>query len=212
MRYLLVILPLLLVPVTATRAEVSIGVGIEMPGVSIGINMPTYPRLVRMPGRPVFYAPRAAYNYFFFDGLYWVFIGDNWYASSWYNGPWDLVEPDYVPVHLLRIPIRYYRQPPPYFRGWRADAPPHWGEHWGRDWEERRGGWDRRERRAAPPPAPLPYYQRRYSGERYPHEPERQHSIRSERYHYRPREEVTRQHYERRRGGPQNGDRGRGLR
>lgn len=215
MRYLLILLPLLFVPATATRADVSIGVGIEMPGVSIGINMPSYPKLVRVPGHPVFYAPRATYNYFFFDGLYWVFTGDGWYASSWYNGPWDYVEADYVPVYLLRVPVRYYRRPPPYFRGWRADAPPHWGEHWGHDWERRRDGWDRRdrrERRASPPPAPLPSYQRRYSGERYPYEPERQHTIRSERYRYQPREEVPRQHYERRGKGPRKGGGDRGPR
>ena len=211
MRYLLIILPLLLVPVAATRADVSVGVGINVPGVSIGINMPAYPRLARVPGYPVYYAPGINYNFFFYDGLYWVFIGDSWYASSWYDGPWDMVGPAYVPAYLLRVPVRYYRQPPPYFRSWRSDAPPRWGEHWGHDWEQNRDGWDRRARRA-PPPAPLPYYQRRFSGERYPREPERQQSIRSERYHYRPREEVTRQHFDRGGRGPQNGDRGRGPR
>ena len=208
MRRLLIVLSLLLVPVAATRADVSVGLGIEMPGVSIGINMPAYPHLARVPGYPVYYAPRVDYNYFFFDGLYWVFMGDNWYVSSWYNGPWDYVEPAYVPAYLLCVPVRYYRRPPPYFHDWRRDAPPRWGQHWGPDWEQRHGGWDRRERRA-PPPAPLPRYQRQFSGERYPQEPERQHSIRSERYRYQPREEVPRQYYERRgRGG--DGERGRG--
>ena len=34
-----------------------------------------------------------------------------------------------------------------------------------------------------------------YSGDRYPRAPEHQHSIRSEQYRYRPREDVTRQHF-----------------
>jgi hypothetical protein len=95
--------------------------------------------------------------------------------------------------------------PPSYFHGWRADAPPHWGEHWGRDWEGRRSGWDRRDQRSAPPPAPLPSYQRKYSGDRYPREREQQNTIRSERYHYQPRESVTQKHYQmqRERGGSQ---------
>jgi len=208
MRYLLLILPLLLLPATATRAEVSVGVGIEMPGVSIGINMPAYPRLARIPGYPIYYAPGVNYNFFFFDGLYWVFIGDNWYASSWYDGPWDLVEPAYVPAYLLRVPVRYYRQPPPYFRGWRADAPPHWGEHWGHDWEQRRDGWNRRDRRSVPHPAPLPSYQRRYYGERYPRDLGQQHSIQSERYRYQPRDEATKRYFERRgRPAPRNEER-----
>ncbi|MEO8331814.1 MAG: hypothetical protein ABI479_05230, partial [Gallionella sp.] len=73
MRNLLIVLSMLLFPVTAAHAEVNIGIGISAPGVSIGINLPAYPRLVRVPGYPVYYDPRIEYNYFFYDGLYWVF-------------------------------------------------------------------------------------------------------------------------------------------
>ncbi len=216
MRYLLIALSVLLIPLTQARAEVSVGVGIHVPGVSIGINMPAYPRLVRVPGYPVYYDPGVNVNFFFYDGLYWVFHGDNWYASSWYNGPWDLVDRYEVPLYVLRVPVRYYRQPPPYFHGWRADAAPRWGDHWGRDWEQRRSGWNQWNRRSAPRPAPLPSYQRNYSGDRYPREPERQQTIRSERYRYQPREPVTQQHYQRqqKQNGPQDRgqDRGNGNR
>jgi hypothetical protein len=189
MRYLLVALSLLFGSVTSTQAQVSVG-------VDIGINVPVYPELVLVPGYPVYYAPRADGNYFFYDGVYWVYWGDNWYASSWYNGPWRLVRPERVPLFILRVPVRYYRYPPPYFRGWRADAPPRWGEHWGRGWERRRAGWDRWDRGSAPRPAPPPAYQREYSGDRYPRAMEQQHSIRSEYYRYRPREGVAREHYQ----------------
>ena len=165
------------------------------PGVNIGISYSRYPDLVRIPGYPVYYAPRVDSNYFFYDGLYWVFQGDNWYASSWYNGPWDRVGYYDVPAYVLRVPVRYYRQPPPYFRGWRADAPPRWGDHWGRDWEQRRRGWDRWDRGSAPAAAPLPIYQRNYSGDRYPRAVEQQHTIRSEHYRYQPREPVTQQYF-----------------
>lgn len=193
MRYLLVVLSLLLLPAAAARADVSVAIGV--PGISIGINVPAYPRLVRVPGYPVYYDPRLSLNLFFYDGLYWVFQGDNWYVSSWYNGPWDMVDPYDVPVYVLRVPVRYYRHPPPYFHGWHRDAPPRWNEHWGRDWEERRRDWDRKDRHA-PPPAPLPSYQKKYSGDRYPREHEQQREIRSERYRYEPREAVTKKHYE----------------
>src|SRR5665811_324447 len=118
-------------------------VGIGYPDVNIGINYSTYPDLVQIPGYPVYYDPRVDSNYFFYDGLYWVFQGDNWYASSWYNGPWGLVGPEVVPLFVLRIPVRYYRNPPRYFRGWQSDAPPRWGEHWGNQWEQHRSGWDK---------------------------------------------------------------------
>ena len=196
MRYLLIVLSMLFFPLTSAYAEIS--VGISLPGISIGINMPMYPRLVRVPGYPVYYDPRVDSNYFFYDGLYWVFQGDDWYASSWYNGPWDRVDRYDVPLYVLRVPVRYYRQPPAYFRGWRADAPPRWGDHWGRDWEQRRSGWDQWNRRSAPPPAPLPTYQRNYSGDRYPRAVEQQHSIQSEKYRYQPREPVTQQYFQQR--------------
>ena len=186
-------LPLLLGLAPAAQAQVSVGVGIEVPGVSIGINLPIYPELQRVPGYPVYYAPQAAGNYFYYDGLYWVFQGDNWYASSWYNGPWRSVMPLYVPAYVLRVPVQYYRQPPPYFRPWRADAPPRWDQHWGRDWHQRRPGWDHWDRHAAPPPAPLPTYQRRYPQSRYPVERDRQQMIRDQNFDYKPREPVSRQ-------------------
>lgn len=189
MRYVAAVLSLLLVPLISARAQVSVGIG--FPGINIGINVSAYPHLVPVPGYPVYYDPQANWNYFFYDGLYWVYQADNWYASSWYNGPWQLVEPEVVPLFVLRVPVRYYRQPPVYFRGWPGDSPPRWGEHWGRDWEAHRRGWDHWDRRSAPSAAPLPSYQRQYSGDRYPHEAERQHSIQAEHYHYKPREAVT---------------------
>jgi hypothetical protein len=193
MRYALIVLWVLLLSATSAIAQVSIGIG--LPGVSIGINLPVYPELVPVPGYPVYYAPRLNSNFFFYDGMYWVYQGDNWYASSWYNGPWGLVGPQYVPLYILRVPVRYYRSPPPYFRGWQSDAPPRWGQHWGREWEQQRHGWDRWDRKSAPAPAPLPVYQRQYSGDRYPRV-EQQQELRSKNYRYQPHDPVVRQHYQ----------------
>lgn len=193
MRYVIIVLCMLFWSVTSATAQVSIGIG--LPSVSIGINLGSYPELVRVPGYPVYYAPRLASNFFFYDGMYWVYQSDNWYASSWYNGPWGLVGPQVVPLFILRIPVRYYRQPPAYFGGWRSDAPPRWGEHWGREWEQRRSGWDRWNRSSAPAPAPLPVYQRQYSGDRYPRL-EQQQTLHSQNYRYQPRDTVVRQHYQ----------------
>lgn len=158
MRHAIVALFVLLA--TPAGAQVGIGVGISLPGVQIGVNVPAFPELVAVPGYPVYYAPSAGANYFFYDGLYWVYQGDTWYASSWYDGPWQPVRPERVPLYVLRVPVRYYRYPPGYFRGWHPDAPPRWGEHWGRGWERSHRGWDRWDRHAAPRPAPLPVYQR----------------------------------------------------
>ncbi|OGR26559.1 MAG: hypothetical protein A2X83_04615 [Desulfuromonadales bacterium GWD2_54_10] len=190
-RYGVIVLSLLLCWATPSAAQVSIGIG--LPNVSIGINLPLFPELAPVPGYPVYYAPRLDANYFFYDGMYWVYQNDNWYASSWYNGPWWFVEPETVPLFILRIPVRYYRQPPVYFRGWRSNAPPRWGQHWGHEWEQRRSGWDRWKRGSAPAPAPLPVYQRQYSGDRYPRV-EQQQRLRSQHYRYQPRDRKVRQY------------------
>jgi hypothetical protein len=195
MRRALAVLWMIAVSIASAQAQVSVGVGISLPGVSIGIHLPAYPTLVPVPGYPVYYAPQSSLNYFFYDGLYWVYQGDDWYASSWYNGPWWRVGIEQVPVFILRIPVRYYRRPPPYFRGWRPEAPPRWGEHWGREWEQRHPGWDRWDRHAVPPRAPLPVYQKQYSGSRYPRA-ERQPLLQDRNYRYQPREPVARELYQ----------------
>ena len=196
MRYGLIVLWMLFWSVTSAIAQVSIGIG--LPGVSIGINLPVYPEFVQVPGYPVYYAPRLNSNFFFYDGMYWVYQRDNWYASSWYNGPWGLVGPEAVPLFVLRIPVSYYRDPPAYFRGWRPDAPPRWGEHWGNRWEQQRSGWDRWNRSSAPAPAPLPVYQRQYSGDRYPRVQQQQ-ALHGQNYRYQPHDEIVQQHYQQQR-------------
>ena len=188
-RYMLVALTLVCCQMAPAQAEAGVD-------VSIGFNIPVYPNLVPIPGYPVYYDPAANSNYFFYDGLYWVYQDDNWYTSSWYNGPWELTDPDDVPLFVLRVPVRYYRQPPIYFRGWVADRPPHWGEHWGNDWRERHNGWSHWDHNNAPHTAPLPSYQRQYSGERYPHVEDQQRAIRTQNYHYQPREQATQQHFQ----------------
>jgi hypothetical protein len=213
-RHVFIALAMLLPFTAAATVQVSIGIG--LPHASIGINLPAYPQLVRVPGYPVYYAPNLTANFFFYDSMFWVYQNDNWYASSWYNGPWGMVGPEFVPVFVLRIPVRYYRQPPPYFRGWRSDAPPRWGDHWGHDWQQKRPGWDKWNRNAAPPPAPLPKYQRQYSGDRYPQQVEQQ-ELQKRNYRYQPRDPIVRQHYQERaeqraparqeqRGAPQDRD------
>ena len=196
MRVRIAVLSTLLCFTAPAMAQLSINFG--SPGVRIGINLGSYPTLQRVPGYPVYYAPGVNSNYFFYDGLYWVYQGDNWYESSWYNGPWYRVDPIDVPVYVLRVPVRYYRHAPNYFRSWRADEAPRWGQHWGPSWEKRRSGWNDWNRSSAPAPAPLPAYQRQYTGSRYP-QYSQQAAIHTQNYRYQPSDGVARQHYEQQR-------------
>ena len=179
--------------VPPAMAQLSINFG--SPDVNIGINLGAYPTLQRVPGYPVYYAPGVRSNYFFYDGLYWVYQGDNWYESPWYNGPWHRVDPYDVPVYVLRVPVRYYRHAPAYFHGWHSDEAPRWGQHWGNSWESRRHGWNEWNRSSAPPPAPLPTYQRQYTGSKYP-QPSQQAVLQTQNYRYQPRDNVAREHFQ----------------
>jgi len=197
----------------AASAQIGIGVGVGLPGIRIGVDIPTYPSFVPIPGYPVYYAPNVNGNLFFYDGRYWLFANDNWYSSTWYNGPWYTVPPLDVPAFLLRVPIRFYRRPPPFFRAWSRIGPPHWGVHWGRDWQRRRAGWNHWNRAAMPPRAPLPTYQRRYPRGRYPGVAE-QRDLQSRNYRYSFRGRAPRpgaQHYQMERHPPAQ-DRFRGHR
>jgi len=193
MRYRALLFSMLCAMATAASAQ-NFSVYIGDPHVSIGVNFPVYPQFVRVPNYPVYYVPRASSNVFFYDGLYWAYQRDRWYASTWYNGPWGEVMPEAVPVYVLRVPVRYYSAPPTYFSGWAADAPPRWGDHWGSAWAQQRAGWDRWDRSSVPAAAPLPVYQRQYTGTRYP-QVEQQVVIQNQQYRYQPRENVVRQYY-----------------
>lgn len=186
----------------ALPASAQTYINFNTPGVSISINVPLYPRLQRVPGYPVYYAPSLNSNYFFYDGLYWVYEEDNWYASSWYNGPWWEVNPMEVPVYLLRVPVRYYRHAPVYFRSWSSTEMPRWGDHWGSAWQQRRSGWNEWNRSSSPTIAPLPSYQRQYSGKLYP-QVSQQAFIQTRDYRYQPNEAVAQQNFQHQRSQAQ---------
>ena len=162
---------------------------------TLGVVVSSYPELAPIPGYPVYYAPSMNSNYFFYDGMFWLFQRDQWYASSWFNGPWGRIQPELVPAYILRVPVSYYRYPSPYFARWDRNAPPRWGEHYGPAWEQRQRGWDRWDRHEYLRPAPLPDYQRGYAGNRYPRG-EQQHALHTQNYHYEPTSPVARQHFQ----------------
>jgi hypothetical protein len=164
--------------------------------MSIGIDLQVYPELVLVPDSPVYYAPQLEANYFFYDGEYWVYQNDTWYVSSWYDGPWWQVNPEDVPDFVLRVPVRFYLMAPTFFISWWSEEPPHWGEHWGHDWEQHRRGWDRWDHHVHPQPAPLPVYQRHYTGDRYPRHVDQQHELQRKHYSFQPLDPVVQRRHQ----------------
>jgi hypothetical protein len=169
----------------------------------IDVDLPAYPDMQPVPDSPVYYAPAVDSNYFFYDGLYWDYSNDGWYASTWYNGPWEFVDPIYVPTYLLWVPIRFYHRPPPFFRGWNRAGPPRWGEHWGQAWQAQHNAHSGT--RVDPAArAPLPSYQRQYPRAAYPRGPQ-QYALHAQQYAYHPQTPAARQHYESRGIGDHGG-------
>jgi hypothetical protein len=46
-------------------------------------------------------------------------------------------------VPLLRVPVMYYRAPPPPSKHWRREAAPQWDPTWGREWSKRNKDGDK---------------------------------------------------------------------
>jgi len=92
--------------------------------VEIGIHLPAPPALVVIPGTPVYSAPRAPANVFFYAHEYWIFADGGWYVGPTWNGPWAVVEPPYVPAPILQVPVRHYPVPPPRWSECRRDGRP----------------------------------------------------------------------------------------
>lgn len=108
-------------PTTLAYAQVSVNIGIDLPGP---------PSLVIIPRTPVAYAPAVPANIFFYGGHYYVFANRAWYVGPTYQGPWAVVAPEYVPAPILLVPVRYYRAPLPSWRHTRREAPPPWDALW----------------------------------------------------------------------------------
>lgn len=160
MRYLLLALPILLAQAPAAQAQVIVGGSVQAPGIGFSLNLASAPQMVQVPGYPVYVAPEVNANLFFYSGRYWAFQNDQWYASPGYDGPWRYVALLDVPAFVLRVPVNYYRAPPPYFVPWHGNAAPHWGEHWGRRWEGKRADWNQWDRSRVPRAVPPPAHQR----------------------------------------------------
>jgi hypothetical protein len=191
MRYLFLTVCMLLGMATPVAAHADLD--FNTPGISIGINVPLHPRLVLVPGYPVYYAPNSDLNLFYYNGQYWLFENSNWYASAWTTGPWQLVPPYDVPGYILRIPVRYYENPPTYFFGWNPYEPPLWSEYWGQEWREHRHDWDGLHRWAEP--APLPGFRRFYAGPGIPRIDERPHDFGDHHDFDRPQHDFDRPHH-----------------
>jgi hypothetical protein len=122
----------------ARAADVHVDVNIGVPPPP-QIVLPAPPQLVVVPGSPVWVAPSVPYNFFYYDGLYYVSHDGHWFASVSAHGPWGFVH--HVPLPVLAVPVHYYQVPPGHRK---HHGPPPWAHDHDHDHDHGHGhGHDR---------------------------------------------------------------------
>jgi len=86
-----------------TRANVNFNVNLGPPPIMV--EEP--PEVVMMPQTGIYFVPGISFDVFFYNGYWWSPRGDRWYRSNRYNGSWVVVERNYVPAHLYKVPRNY---------------------------------------------------------------------------------------------------------
>ncbi|MDD5593996.1 MAG: hypothetical protein PHG97_04605 [Candidatus Margulisbacteria bacterium] len=88
---------------SAVRAEVNVNINIGPP--PIVVSEP--PAVVMMPQSGIYFVPGYSFDVFFYNGYWWSPRGDRWYRAGQYNGPWGVVQRNYVPAPLFGVPKNY---------------------------------------------------------------------------------------------------------
>ncbi|BCS54515.1 hypothetical protein [Geobacter sp. SVR] len=96
-------------------AEVSVNVNVGVPAPRVVVQGPP---AVLFQAPPLFLAPPQLgfyvgvdmpYDLMFASNFYYLHYGNAWYRSSYYNGPWVVVQRNYLPPIILRNRLEVIR-------------------------------------------------------------------------------------------------------
>ena len=96
------------------QADVNIGIDVAPPPALV---VASPPRLVTVPGSPVFYGPSANYNLFVYAGRYYSLHGGTWFIAASSGSSWGIIATNRVPQPVLAVPATYYKIPPGQAKG-----------------------------------------------------------------------------------------------
>jgi len=72
-----------------------------------------------------YYVAGISYDVFFYNGYWWSPRGDRWYRAGQYNGTWVVVQRNYVPGQLFKVPKNYRviwkNQPHKKYQQWKSE-------------------------------------------------------------------------------------------
>jgi hypothetical protein len=94
---------------TSAHADVNIGINVAPPPALV---VASPPRLMTVPGSPVFYGLSANYNLFIYGGRYYSFHGGTWFVAASPGSSWSIIATNRVPQPVLAVPATYYKDPP----------------------------------------------------------------------------------------------------
>jgi hypothetical protein len=116
---------MLLSAASAAGPDVKINIGLGAPAVP-PVIVTTPPQLAVVPGTPVYYAPGAPQNLFFYKGRYYTLVNNVWSTAPASTGPWVVIQLGKVPQPVLAVPVEYYKIPPGHLK---PKGPPPWAGH-----------------------------------------------------------------------------------
>ncbi len=96
------------------HADVNIGIDVAPPPALV---VASPPRLVTVPGSPVFYGPSANYNLFVYAGRHYSLHGGTWFIAASSGSSWGIIATNRVPQPVLAVPATYYKIPPGQAKG-----------------------------------------------------------------------------------------------
>ncbi len=118
----------------ASNVGFSVGVNVGTPGAAVPVYAPQPvviaepPEFIYPPQLGFYVAIGLPYDLFLYGNRYYLFRGDSWYVSPYYNGPWTSIYFGNVPYGIRRHSfsrIHYYRDD--YYR--RYDSSGRWYDH-----------------------------------------------------------------------------------
>ncbi|MBI4849703.1 MAG: hypothetical protein HY808_14230 [Nitrospirae bacterium] len=94
-------------------AEVNVNINIGPPPV---FAIPAPPEVIVIPGTYVYFVPDIDVDIIFYHGYWYRPHRDHWYRAGSYNGPWDYIVRERMPVVILNLPPDFRHKPPRHSR------------------------------------------------------------------------------------------------
>jgi hypothetical protein len=87
---------------------VTINIGAPPPPIIVA----SPPKVLVVPGTPVYYAPSVSHNLFVYGGSYYTLHNGHWFYAKKPGAAWVFVPIEKVPRPVIGVPVTYYKIPP----------------------------------------------------------------------------------------------------